>query len=142
MPVSLLPRRPALATRGLYAMTVVASLLGCAAPPAPPADTDESIESGRLVDCAYSSYPDEALRVGAEGTTRLGFAATEEGRISYVWLLQSAGQTAVHKFLDDAAVASLESCRVKPFKDFLGRPVARTSKVEYVWRLEQATQTP
>lgn len=54
-------------------------------------------------------------------------------------VLKSAGDSAFHKFLDDAAVATPAHWRVQPLKDVMGNPASGVTTIEYMWQVEPDT---
>jgi protein TonB len=63
--------------------------------------------------CAEPIYPVAALRIGAEGVTRLAYTVTESGEITDAVVQVSSGETREHKLLDRSAMAFLRTCRYK-----------------------------
>lgn len=61
--------------------------------------------------CAPSEYPAPALRAEAQGMTTLRFTIGQDGVLSGIQLLKSAGDTRAHKMLDRAAAQMLRTCR-------------------------------
>jgi TonB family protein len=98
-----------------------------------PADNEPNPRPVRLEmeRCARPEYPREAARAGDTGTTKIRFQVSAEGVVTEARVVRSSGSA----LLDEAAVASLSKCSFRPAA-VDSRPVAGSTVVEYVWRLE------
>jgi len=81
-------------------------------------------------------YPPVALRAGAQGVTVLRMVVDSSGHVRSTEVLQSAGETAEHKLLDEAAAAALPLCPYVPGTGTDGMPIGSSLTVSYVWKLE------
>lgn len=81
-------------------------------------------------------YPPAAIRAGAQGVTVLQMVIDPSGHVRSTEVLQSAGETAEDKLLDDAAAAALPHCPYVPGTGTDGKPIGSSITVSYVWKLE------
>ena len=80
-------------------------------------------------------YPTPAIQAKAQGTTRLSFDVNASGRMTGVWLADSAGSTPAHQLLDNEAVRALSTCRFDAATNTHGEPRDTRLTVEYRWTL-------
>ncbi|MFM7506296.1 MAG: energy transducer TonB [Rubrivivax sp.] len=115
-----------------------------AAPPAPPAPAPVARVAPRPVisdfqGCAprRDEYPAPAVRAEASGITTVRVNVDAAGRITSVDVVKSAGPTREHKMLDRLVVSKITNfCKAAPARDEEGKPVAGSTQVEYVWKLD------
>ncbi len=79
------------------------------------------------------SYPEEAVRLELQGTSKLRLSVNESGALDKIEIVKSSGSG----LLDAAAISGLATCRFKVGQDANGKPIASSFEVEYVWKLEQ-----
>ena len=80
------------------------------------------------------SYPNEAIRQRAAGTTVLEVCITTEGELVDIHLIQTSG----FKVLDDATMDWAKDAKYKPAM-FNGEPFAVCGfHLEYEWKLQEA----
>jgi TonB family protein len=82
------------------------------------------------------AYPPAALRVQAEGTTRLRVTLDAAGHVTATEVIQSAGETAEHKLLDQVASEALARCPYTPGTDWDGKPIGTMLDLNYTWKLD------
>jgi len=82
------------------------------------------------------AYPPAALRVQAEGTTRLRVTLDAAGHVKAMDVIQSSGDTAEHKLLDQAASEALARCPYTPGTDWDGKPIGAMLELVYTWKLD------
>lgn len=99
-----------------------------------------SRQNARL--CSAPRYPADALQADVEGTTRLLLDVSETGQVLKSTVVRSAGQSDLHKKLDQAAVESFNQCPFQPAKDADGRPMRGPAMVELRWKIEDAPPRP
>ncbi len=104
---------------------------GCAAPP-PPATVAREVSVGKA-NCQATSYPSEARRLGASGSTEVEFEVNPEGKVTRVAIAKTSGTTAGHQALDALALNTVSKCIFPAAPGFL----PATGRMVYVWRLEQ-----
>ncbi|GAA0524927.1 TonB family protein [Rhizomicrobium palustre] len=97
-------------------------------PTPPPVSSPASI--GRPHVCGDDYYPAISKRLGEQGTTRLGFTITADGRVENVHVEASSGS----ERLDNAAVTCATPWRYKPAVRE-GQPVAVQWHTEVKWVL-------
>ena len=113
------------------------------APAAPPAPPSARVSPRPIISdfkgCApgRDDYPAAAVRAEATGTTRVQVNVDATGKIVSVDVLKSAGPSREHKSLDRLIVTKIISdCKATPARDDEGKPVAGSTPVEYVWKLD------
>jgi TonB family protein len=81
--------------------------------------------------CSDITYPEPAVRDGAQGTTRIRFVIDAAGRATQPLITHSAGPTRAHRVLDRTAVEALVKCEFT-----VDAPAQeRVSVIDYIWRL-------
>jgi periplasmic protein TonB len=85
-----------------------------------------------LATCEKPEYPKAARRYEAEGTTLLSFSVDAHGLVSMPNIERPSGASAAHRFLDEAALQALLTCRFPPSPGYVTAP----GRIEYVWKLE------
>lgn len=88
--------------------------------------------------CPEVTYPEPAIRDGAQGTTRIQFIIDATGKATRPLITHGAGMTRAHRVLDRAAAEALVKCQFtvdEPARE-------RTSAIDYVWRLPDAGRLP
>lgn len=87
--------------------------------------------SGSLLD---SDYPRQALRMGIEGSVRVRFTVTEDGRVTRCTILETSG----FALLDQTTCRLAERrFRYRPALDASGRPVPQDEVRTYDWWLPE-----
>lgn len=81
-------------------------------------------------------YPPAAVRAEAQGETTLRLMIDAAGQVKSVTVVHSAGDSAEHKLLDEAAAQALPHCPFVPGTDFEGKPIGTRIDVSYTWKLE------
>jgi len=81
-------------------------------------------------------YPASALRIKAQGVTKLRFAVDAEGHKTGGEVIASAGNLPEHKMLDRAALEALGRCKFEPGQASDGTAVRSEAEVEYRWVLQ------
>lgn len=81
-------------------------------------------------------YPASAVRVRAQGVTRLRFTVDADGQKIAGMIVGSAGDLPEHKMLDRAALDGLGRCKFEPGQDPDGTAVSSETEVEYRWVLQ------
>jgi len=84
--------------------------------------------------CARPEYPKSSLRAEETGRTTLQFIIDVDGTVLSSAVVESSG----HDALDEAALSALVRCRFTPGR-VAGVATKATSKVQYVWTLDDAT---
>lgn len=85
--------------------------------------------SGALLD---SDYPHQALRMGIEGSVKVRFTITEDGRVTRCTILETSGSA----LLDQTTCRLAERrFRYRPALDASGRPVSQDEVRTYDWWL-------
>jgi protein TonB len=105
------------------------------APPAPPREpvrVPPRLHFG--TDCEKPEYNAMARRAEAQGEVVVRFTADTTGRITEAVVEKSAGPTREHKMLDRLTLEAVRACKVTP-GTVDGKPETLTSRVTYVWRL-------
>lgn len=123
----------------LFGATLLATvgllLVSCAQAPQGrrvlPSQDLQSIRFGEAT-CSIESYPPEAARANATGTTRAKFEVDPEGKVSNAVVIVSAGPSPQHQLLDAATLRMLATCTYPPRP---GQTENVVKKIEYVWRL-------
>lgn len=98
----------------------------------PPPRPAETMSPGRGITCKRPSYPQPALRAGAEGTTWLRVRVDSDGNIQDVTITTPSGTMREHRLLDEAALEAFRTCRFPPAAD--GQP--QSLGIVYTWRLD------
>ena len=91
--------------------------------------------------CALK-YPPAAFAARAQGDTRVQFDVGPDGRLLAARVVQSAGPTPEHHLLDDAAVAALSRCPLRPGTDASGNPIGGKVTVVYHWMIDPLPGAP
>jgi periplasmic protein TonB len=80
-------------------------------------------------------YPKAALQAEVTGTTGLAMLVNEAGRVTRVRIVESSGDTPVHKLLDLVTTTAIWDC---PFTagTLDGQPSTMWARIQYVWRIE------
>ena len=81
------------------------------------------------------SYPYEAVRAVAQGTTEVTFTIDAAGKVIDGAIVKSAGETRAHKALDRATLAAFASCPFTPGADAQDKPTTTRVKISYVWKI-------
>jgi TonB family protein len=89
-----------------------------------------------IQNCARPSYPIEAARAAATGTTRVAYEIDVDGSVIASKVERSAGPTPAHNQLDQAALAALSRCKFRTAIAADGTPVRAWARVDYVWQLD------
>lgn len=76
--------------------------------------------------CQRPVYPRLALIAEAQGITQLRIGFGADGRVASTEVLGSSGASDAHKLLDQAAIASLQTCTVQPEPGTLIRYAVRS----------------
>lgn len=88
------------------------SLVPTLAPPAP--GLVRLKPAVQAVNCQSPVYPRQALNVEAQGSTQLRIGFGADGRVVSTEVLASSGRSEAHKLLDQAAIASQQTCTLPP----------------------------
>lgn len=83
--------------------------------------------------CQATSYPGEARRLGASGSTEVEFEVNPEGKVTRVAIAKTSGATPGHQALDALALNTISKCVFPAAPGFL----SATGRMAYVWRLDQ-----
>jgi TonB family protein len=100
------------------------SLVPTQAPPAP--GLFRLKPAVQAVNCQNPVYPRQALNVEAQGSTRLRIGFSADGRVVSTEVLASSGRSEAHKLLDQAAIASQQTCTLPPEPGTLVRYAVRS----------------
>lgn len=99
-----------------------------------PGQTADPTTVGKAHTCE-NQYPDESLRKGEEGVTRVGFKVLADGTVDKVAVIQTSGS----EKLDEAAVKCVANWHYRPaVKD--GQIVEKDWKAKVTWKLANAEQ--
>ena len=131
---SLPPVWPVTATSLTFVMSALLLVIlasGCAAP-APPATVPREVSVSKA-NCQATSYPSEARRLGASGSTEVEFEVNPEGKVTRVAIAKTSGTTPGHQALDALALSTISKCVFPAAPGFL----SATGRMAYVWRLDQ-----
>jgi TonB family protein len=96
----------------------------------PPASL--SIPGIKTFDNCRPEYPAASLMANEQGTTRVRFTVTADGKLLQAEIEKSSGFAR----LDEAARARLSQCSFRAAVDSSGTAVGGSFAVEYVWRIE------
>ncbi len=83
-------------------------------------------------DC-LPTYPTDAFRAKARGTTRLSFGVDEKGQMTDARFVGSAGRGSMYEDMDSEAMRALSACHFDAGTDAQGQPQATRLVVEYRW---------
>jgi TonB family protein len=81
-------------------------------------------------------YPAAALRVRAQGTTRLRFRIDGDGLVQAAEITGRSGPMVEHQLLDQLALQSLIRCSFRYGLDADGKPTVTTIQVAYTWKID------
>lgn len=84
-----------------------------------------------IADVCKPEYPAESVRAGEQGKTTLRLEVDSAGVAQKIEIAQSSGFAR----LDEASIAMVQRCRIKPQPGAAPAPVLKT-QVEVIWRLE------
>ena len=84
-----------------------------------------------VADVCQPEYPAESVRAGEQGKTTLRLEVDSGGVAQKIEIAQSSGFAR----LDEASIALLRRCRIKPQPGSASAPVLKT-QVEVIWRIE------
>ncbi|MGZ5772962.1 TonB family protein [Ramlibacter sp.] len=106
----------------------VQTILHTASPPlVPPAPSFVRPKSAvQASHCQTPAYPRRALVESAQGTTQVRIGFGPEGRVVSTEVLTSSGASEAHKLLDQAAIASQQTCTLEPESGALIRYAVRS----------------
>ena len=114
--------------RSLGPAILLAFLAGCGSP----APTVQRAVSLSAATCQQPTYPAEARRHDAAGTTEIEFEVNAEGKVTRVAIVGPSGTTPGHQALDSLALTTVSKCVFPPAPGFL----SGKSKISYVWRIQ------
>ncbi len=129
-PLALLRRDATRLPAVACALMLLAQITGCAAPPAA-ATVPREVSVGKAT-CQATTYPSEARRLGAAGSTEVEFEVNPEGKVTRVAIAKTSGTTPGHQALDALALNTISKCVFPAAPGF--QPA--TARMVYVWRLE------
>jgi TonB family protein len=84
-----------------------------------------------VADVCQPEYPVESVRAGEQGKTTLRLEVDSAGVAQKIEIAQSSGFAR----LDEASIAMVRRCRIKPQPGAASAPVLKT-QVEVIWRIE------
>jgi TonB family protein len=99
-------------------------------PMAPPGTNPPKLLQGSI---NGDDYPSRALRAEREGTVKVGFTVTREGRAEDLFVAQSSG----HEDLDEAAIKAIQRrFRYAPATDASGEPIEYPMEQVVRWKID------
>jgi len=117
------------------ATLALATLAGCAQPPANPfASMPDSVTTTPVANfksCAKPVYPKDALAARIEGTVTLAMLVKADGKVREALVRKSSGNAS----LDETARAALAKCNFQP-GTVNGAAKEQWAEVQYVWVAE------